>query len=130
LFNSFENHYHFRFPMTVEHNEFPDLTPQAKCVLGQSIDVSLPNWNRRFAASVIREAVWQAGAFTVETGLKGEVVEVVTLNCIANNLHALPPKPLLKKQALDIWGEVEGNVSHPQARIMRADLALIPDSIS
>jgi hypothetical protein len=129
LFDSFKNHYHFRFLMT-EHNEFPPLTSEAQKVLEvsfDSIDVSKPGWNRRFAAFVIREAVRQAGTFTVGTGLKGEVVEVVTLNCIANSLHHAPELPL-KKQALDIWGEVEGEVGYLQAQIMRSALALIPDS--
>jgi hypothetical protein len=112
------------------HDEFPPLTEQSKHVLMsilKGIDVSKPCLDRRFAASVIREAVRQAGTFTVGTGLKGEVVEVVTLNCIADNLHALPPESPLKKQALDIWSQVEGQVSDGPARIMRTALALIPD---
>ena len=115
--------------MTTKYNEYLDLTHKAKCVLMNTfkgIDVSKPYWDRRFAAAVIREVMRQAGTFTVGTGLKGEVVEVVTLNRIANNLHALPPEPPLKNQALDIWGEVEGGVSS-KARSMRAALALIPD---
>ena len=116
--------------MTFEHDEFPELTHEAKYVLmstQKGIDVSKPCWDRRFAASVIREAVRQAGTFTVGTGLNGEVVEVVTLSRIADNLHALPPERPLKRQALDIWAEVEGEVSDRQARIMRTALAMIPD---
>jgi hypothetical protein len=79
------------------HEEFPPLTEQAKHVLrgiiNDWIDVSQPCWDRRFAASVIREAVRQAGTFTVGTDFKREAVEVVALNCIADNLHALPPAP-------------------------------------
>jgi len=117
--------------MTFEHNEFPELTHEAKCVLMNTmkgIDVSKPCWDRRFAASVIREAVRQAGIFTAKTVLNnGEVVEVVTLSRIADSLHALPPEPPLKKQALDIWGEFEGEATDCQARIMRTALAMIPD---
>jgi hypothetical protein len=80
------------------HNEFPELTHEAKCVLMQFKTFSSLNWNRRFAAAVIREAVRQAGTFTVGTRAKGEVVEVVTLNCIADNLHALPPPPPTREQ--------------------------------
>jgi len=116
--------------MTFEHNEFPELTHEAKCVLMNTmkgIEFSRPNWNRRFAAAVIREAVRQAGTFTVGTGLNGEVVEVVTLSRIADSMHALPPEHSLKRQALDIWAEVEGEATDPQARIMRTALAMIPD---
>jgi hypothetical protein len=115
--------------MTAEHNEFPPLTHQAKCVLGQSINVSIPNWNRRFAAAVIREAMIQSGTWNINSDYP-RVIDAEDLDAIVDNLHALPPNPPLpplKKQALDIWGEVEGEVSDRQARIMRTALALIPD---
>jgi hypothetical protein len=83
------------------HDEFPELTHQAKCVLMNTlngIDVSRHYWDRRFAAAVIRQVMRQAGTFTVGTGLEGEVVEVVTLNCIADNLHALPPPPPTREE--------------------------------
>jgi hypothetical protein len=126
LFDSFENHYHSRFPMTSKHEEFPPLTPQAKYVLGQSINVSIPNWNRRFAAAVIREAMVQSGTWNINSDFP-RVIDAKNLDAIADNLHALPPEPPLKKQALDIWGQVEGEVSDQEAQIMRTVLALIPD---
>jgi hypothetical protein len=96
--------------MTVEHNEFPPLTQQAKCVLGQSINVSMPNWNRRFAAAVIREAMVQSGTWNINSDFP-RVIDAKNLDAIADELHALPPEPTLKKQALDIWGQVEGSVT-------------------
>jgi hypothetical protein len=115
--------------MTTKYNEYPDLTHKAKCVLMNTfkgIDVSKPYWDRRFAAAVIREAMKQTGLLKIdEEGPK--FVDARKLEAIANNLHALPPEPPLKNQALDIWGEVEGGVSDSKARIMRAALALIPD---
>jgi hypothetical protein len=97
LFDSFENHYYSRFPMTTEHNEFLPLSPTAQRFLlnvFHRIDISKPGWNRRIAAAAIRETVMQA-------------CTVSELLAIADNLHALPPEPPLKKQALDIWGQVE-----------------------
>jgi len=115
--------------MTTKYNEYPELTHKAKCVListQMGIEFSMPNWNRRFAAAVIREVMNQTGLLKIdEEGPK--FVDARKLEAIANNLHALPPEPPLKKQALDIWGEVEGGVSDSKARIMRAALALIPD---
>jgi hypothetical protein len=68
----------------------------------------------------------QTGAWNVSEEFPA-VVRASELRAIAYNLHALPPEPPLKKQALDIWGQVEGKVSDGQARIMRTPLALIPD---
>ena len=115
--------------MPSKHEEFPELTHQAKCVLMSTlkgIDVSRPGWNRRFAAAVIREAMVQSGAWNINSDFP-RVIDAKNLDAIADNLHALPPEPPLKKQALDIWGQVEGEVSDRQARIMRTALALIPD---
>jgi hypothetical protein len=112
--------------MTSKHNEFPPLTPQAKYVLGQSINVFIPNWHRCFAAAVIREAITQTGFWEISEEFPA-VVCASELRAIADNLHALPPEPPLKKQALDIWGQVEGEVSDQEAQIMRNALALIPD---
>ena len=83
-------------------------------------------WLRGFAATVIREAMTQTGIWNVGEKFPA-VVRASELRAIADNLHALPPEPPLKKQALDIWGQVEGKVSDGQARIMRTALALIPD---
>jgi hypothetical protein len=74
------------------HDEFPPLTYQAKCVLGQSINVSMPNWNRRFAAAVIREAMTQAGFWKISEEFP-KIVDARELEDIADNLHALPPPP-------------------------------------
>jgi hypothetical protein len=112
--------------MTSKHEEFPELTHQAKCVLGQSINVSMPYWNRRFAADVIREAMVQSGTWNINSDFP-RVIDAKNLDAIADNLYALPPEPPLKKQALDIWDQVEGEVSDAQARIMRTALALIPE---
>jgi hypothetical protein len=117
--------------MTSKHEEFPPLTHQAKCVLMNTfkgIDLSTPNWDRRFAAAVIREAMVQFGAWTINSDFP-RVIEAKDLDAIADNLHALPPEPPLKKRALDIWGQVEGEVSDHEAQIMRTALALIPEPI-
>ena len=115
--------------MTAEHNGFPPLEYAARRIL-ESAHVSdeSPNifWIRSFAAAVIREAMVQSGAWNVSEEFPA-VIRVSELSAIADNLHALPPEPPLKKQALDIWGQVEGEVSDRQARIMRTALALIPD---
>jgi hypothetical protein len=116
--------------MTSKHEEFPPLTQQAKCVLMNTmngIDVSRPYWDRRFAAAVIREAMVQSGIWNINSDFP-RVIDVKDLDAIADSLHALPPEPNLKKQALDIWGQVEGEVSHRQAQIMRNALALILDT--
>jgi hypothetical protein len=132
LFDSFENHYYSRFPMTAEHNEFPPLEYAARRIL-ESADTREENligntWLRSFAAVVIREAMTQAGAWNLSfRGQSSDVLFASELRAIADNLHALPPEPPLKKQALDIWEQVEGKVSDGQARIMRTALALIPD---
>jgi hypothetical protein len=92
------------------HEEFPSLTKQAERVLmhaKKGFDVFNPYWDRRLAAAVIREAVWQAGTFAVGTGLNGEVVEVVTLSCIADNLHALPPVPPTREELDQALLEIE-----------------------
>ena len=122
--------------MTAKHNEFPPLEYAARRIL-ESADVPRgenlngATWLRSFAAAVIREAMTQTGAWTVSfRGQFSGVVFASDLSAIADNLHALPPEPPLKKQALDIWGEVEGEVSDRQARIMRTALALIPDPTS
>ena len=103
--------------MTAKHEEFPPLSPTAERFLlnvFDRIDVSKRGWNRRIAAAAIRETVMQTCTLS-------------ELLAIADSLHSLPPEPPLKKQALDIWGQVEGAVSDGQARIMRTALALIPD---
>jgi hypothetical protein len=117
--------------MTAEHNEFPPLEYAARRIL-ESADASHlirrrgATWLRSFAAAVIREAMTQAGVWHVSEDFPA-VIRASELRAIADNLHALPPEPPLKKQALDIWEEVEGEVSDRQARIMRTALALIPD---
>ena len=117
--------------MTVEHNEFPPLEYAAKLIL-ESADVPRDEnlngvtWLRSFAAAVIRQAMTQTGVWNVSEDFPA-VIRASELRAIADNLHALPPEPPLKKQALDIWGQVEGEVSNRQARIMRNALALIPD---
>jgi len=116
------------------HEEFPPLTEQAKRVListQMDIEFSRPNWNRRFAAAVIREAVRQASTFTVGTSLKGQVVEVVTLNCIADDLHALPPVPPTREQMeealqhlIDMYGaRVAGELTDEHLQTLRAGIA-------
>ena len=110
--------------MTAKHNEFPPLSQTAQRVLLASfngIDFPKPGWERRFAAAVIREALEQVSPCTDFRSAFHQ------LNCIADNLRALPPEPPLKKQALDIWDQIEGEVSDQEARIMRTALALIPD---
>ena len=82
------------------HDEFPELTHQAKCVLmnnmngWQGIDVSMPYWDRRFAAALLREAVKQAAPLSIGPG-SIQVVRVADLLDIADNLHVLPPPPRL-----------------------------------
>jgi hypothetical protein len=116
--------------MTSKHEEFPPLEYAARRIL-ESADVPRDEnlndatWLRSFAAAVIREAMTQAGAWNVNESFPA-VIRASELSAIADNLH-VPPEPPLKKQALDIWGQVEGEVSDAQARIMRTALALIPD---
>jgi hypothetical protein len=109
------------------HEEFPELTHKAKCVLMNTmkgIDVSRPCWDRRFAAAVIREAVRQAGTFTGGTGLNGEVVEVVTLNRIADNLHDLSPP-------LPTWNEMtEAQKDALAALVMREYTTILQRGIA
>ena len=102
-----------------KHDEFPPLSPTAERFLlnvYDKIDSPKHSWQhyRLIVAAVIHEALRQPDTLS-------------ELLAIAYNLHALPPEPPLKKQALDIWDQVEGEVSYRQARIMRAALALIPD---
>jgi hypothetical protein len=105
LFDSFENHYHSRFPMTFKHDEFPPLTHQAECVLMNSlkgIDVSSPYWDRRFAAAVIREAITQTGVWNLSfRGQSSDVLFASELRAIADNLHALPPPPPTREEMED-----------------------------
>jgi hypothetical protein len=127
LFDSFENH--SCFPMTAKHEEFPPLTQRAECVLNSipmNINVSEYYWERCIAAAVIREAMVQSGTWNINSDFP-RVIDAKDLEAIADNLHALPPELPLKKQALDIWSQVEGEVSDRQAQIMRNALALIPD---
>ena len=85
--------------MTSKHEEFPELTQRAMCVLGQIINVSMPGWNRQFAAAVIREAMVQSGAWHVSfRGQSSDVVFASELRAIADNLHALPPEPPTREQ--------------------------------
>ena len=84
--------------MTVEHDEFPPLTYEAKCVLMNTlkgIDVSRPYWDRRFAAAVIREAMEQASPDR-RSSCKWD-----RLGAIADNLHALPPPPPTREEMED-----------------------------
>jgi hypothetical protein len=82
------------------HDEFPELTHQAKCVLMSTmkgdamtvIDVSRPYWDRRFAAAVIREAIEQASP-----DRRGSC-KMDRLGAIADNLHALPPPPPTREE--------------------------------
>jgi hypothetical protein len=84
------------------HDEFPPLTHEAKCVLGQSINVSMPNWNRRFAAAVIREAMTQTGVWNLSfRGQSSDVLFASELRAIADNLHALPPPPPTRDEMKD-----------------------------
>jgi hypothetical protein len=77
------------------HDEFPELTHQAKCVLMNTmkgIDVSKPCWDRRFAAAVLREAMTQTGFWKISEEFS-KAVDARELEAIADNLHALPPPP-------------------------------------
>jgi hypothetical protein len=117
--------------MTAKRDEFPPLEYAAKRILESAGAPRYENlngatWLRSFAAAVIREAMTQTGVWHVSKDFPA-VIRASELRAIADNLHALPPEPPLKKQALDIWGQVEGEVSDAQARIMRTALALIPD---
>jgi hypothetical protein len=112
------------------HDEFPDLTHQARCVLGQSINVSIPNWNRRFAAAVIREAITQAGFWKISEEFP-KVVCATELEAIADNLHALPPPPPTREQMkealqhlIDMYGDrVAGESTDEHLQTLRAGIA-------
>jgi hypothetical protein len=92
------------------HDEFPELTHQAKCVLINSlkgIDVSIPNSNRRFAAAVIREAMEQASP-----DRRGSC-KWDRLGAIADNLHALPPPPPTREQMEMALGRLLQHTNDP-----------------
>jgi hypothetical protein len=63
--------------------------------------------------------------------LEGEVVEVVTLNCIADNLHALPPPPPTREEMeealqhlIDMYGDrVAGESTDEHLQTLRAGIA-------
>jgi hypothetical protein len=98
LFDSFENHYYSRFPMTAEHNEFPPLTRDTKAVFDAGmldLDTFAPYWSRRFAAAVIREAMTQASSDRPDSS------KWDALGAIADNLHAPPPPPPTREQMED-----------------------------
>ena len=100
LFDSFENHYYSRFPMTAEHNEFPPLEYAARRIL-ESADTREENiigntWLRSFAAVVIREAV-KLVPLSVGPGSM-QLIRVADLLDIADNLHALPPPPPTREE--------------------------------
>ena len=107
------------------HDEFPPLTHQAKCVLGQSINVSIPNWNRRFAAAVIREAMTQASPDRLGS------CKWDRLGAIADNLHDLPPPPPTREQMeealqhlIDMHGaRVAGESTDEHLQTLRAGIA-------
>ena len=103
------------------HDEFPPLTRVGTEVLqsgNRAGCLYLPGGVCPFAAAVIREAVRQAGPFTVGTGLKGEVVEVVTLNRIADGLHALPPVPPTREEMEDaLQSLVDSLDCHPESQL-------------
>jgi hypothetical protein len=95
----------------MEHDEFPELTYQAKCVLGQSINVSIPNWDRRFAAAVIREAMEQASPDRLGS------CKWDRLGAIANNIHALPPLPPTREQMEEALQSLVGRIDfHPESQ--------------
>jgi hypothetical protein len=117
--------------MTSKHEEFPELTHQAKCVLGQSINVSMPNWNRCFAAEVIREAITQTGVWNLSfRGQPSDVLFASELRAIADNLHALPPPPPTRERMEEALSSLFGQiVCHPEsqfaqeAAILRSGIA-------
>ena len=77
------------------HDEFPPLTHDIKAVLDAGVlglDTFTPNWSRRFAAAVIREAMEQASPDRPGSCLWD------CLGAIADNLHALPPPPPTREE--------------------------------
>ena len=102
------------------HDEFPELTHQAKCVLmnnmngWQGIDVSMPYWDRRFAAALLREAVKQAAPLSIGPG-SIQVVRVADLLDIADNLHVLPPPPPTREQMEVALGRLLQHTDDPAA---------------
>ena len=99
------------------HDEFPELTHRAKCVLMSTlkgIDVSRPYWDRRFAAAVLRGVVKQAAPLSVGPGSM-PVVRVADLLDIADNLHALPPPPPTREQMEVALGRLLQHTDDPAA---------------
>ena len=93
------------------HDEFPELTHRAKCVLGQSINLSMPNWNRRFAADVIREAMVQASPDRLGS------CRWDRLGAIANNLHSPPPPPPTREEMEEALQSLVGHIDfHPESQ--------------
>jgi hypothetical protein len=113
------------------HDEFPELTHEAKCVLMNTmkgIDVSKPYWDRRFAAAVIREAKTQAGFWSISKELT-KVVRATDLEAIADNLHALPPPTREQMEEalqhlIDMYGDrVAGESTDEHLQTLRAGIA-------
>ena len=76
------------------HDEFPKLEDEAGDVLRDAehdLDMTKPNWRRRYLAAGLREAMRQAGSSIWKDNLDA-------LIRIANNLHALPPTPPTREQ--------------------------------
>jgi hypothetical protein len=105
--------------MTSKHEEFPELTHQAKCVLNRIlkiIDVSEPHPDRRFAAAVIREAMTQTGTWHVSEDFPA-VIRASELRAIADNLHALPPPPPTRERMEEALSSLFGQiVCHPESQ--------------
>ena len=114
----------------MEHDEFPPLTEAARTVLivaCHGMDVSKPDWDRRFAAAVIREAFKQAQV-AHSPGYQGNLVSANELLPIADNLHALPPTREQMEDALqsliDEYGDrVAGEWTDAHLQTLSAGIA-------
>jgi hypothetical protein len=93
--------------MTIEHNEFPPLSPTAKRFLLNVLDKinvskieSNTCWYRQIIAAAIHEAVNQP-------------VTLLELLAIADNLHALPPEPPTREQMEIALGRLLRHTNDP-----------------
>jgi hypothetical protein len=93
------------------HDEFPKLEDEAADVLRDAehnLDMTRPNWKRRYLAAGLREAMKQAGSSIWKDNLDA-------LIRITDNLHALPPPPPTREEMEIALGRLLQHTDDPAA---------------